>query len=130
MDIENIEIEANDDLIEETTISADSNEVFDVVDELPSFPGGIDKYRVFLSANIIYPRMARDLGIQGRVILQFVVEKDGSLTDIVVIRSLGAGLDEEAIRVIQKSPKWNPGKQQGKLVRVKYTVPIIFSLKS
>jgi protein TonB len=101
------------------------DEIFDVVEENPSFPGGIDKFRHFLGDNIIYPRMARDLGVQGRVVVQFVVEIDGSVTDIVVVRSLGNGTDEEAIRVLQKSPKWNPGKQHGKPVRVKYTVPAI-----
>ena len=144
MALENIEIKTNDEPIEETAISADpieetiisddwieeGDEIFDVVDEMPSFAGGIDKFRVFLGTNIIYPQMARDLGVQGRVVLQFVIEKDGSLTDIIVVRSLGNGLDEEAIRVIQKSPKWNPGKQQGKVVRVKHTVPIVFSLKN
>ena len=144
MALENIEIKTNDDPIEETAISANSieetiisddwieegDEIFEEVEEIPSFAGGIHKFRVFLDANIIYPRMARDLGVQGRVVLQFVIEKDGSLTDIIVVRSLGNGLDEEAIRVIQKSPKWNPGKQQGKVVRVKHTVPIVFSLKN
>lgn len=144
--LENINIKTNDDPIEETQINADvaedvapapmmedfgtGDEIFDVVEENPSFPGGIDKFRNFLGSNIIYPRMARDLGVQGRVVVQFVVEKDGSVTDIVVVRSLGNGTDEEAIRVLQKSPKWNPGKQQGKAVRVKYTVPIVFSLKN
>lgn len=106
------------------------DEIFDVVDEDPSFPGGIDKFRKFLGSNIVYPRIARELGVQGRVVVQFVVEKDGAVSDIVVVRSLGSGTDEEAIRVLQKMPKWNPGKQDGRVVRVKYTVPIPFSLKS
>lgn len=106
------------------------DEIYDVVEEDPSFPRGIDNFRKFLGSNIVYPRIARDLGVQGRVVVQFVVEKDGSVSDIVVVKSLGSGTDEEAIRVLQKSPKWSPGKQQGRAVRVKYTVPVTFSLKN
>jgi TonB family protein len=104
------------------------NQVFTNVEILPSFPGGLEAFGKFLSENLKYPTKARENNIQGRVFLQFVVEKDGSLSGMKVVRGIGYGCDEEAVRVLAISPKWNPGKQNGKLVRVSYTIPIFFQM--
>lgn len=111
------------------TIDSDGKTTsYDVQDALPTFKGGLHAFGSFLSSNLRYPNEARDANVQGRVFIQFVVEKDGSLVDTKVIRGIGSGCDEEALRVINKSPKWNPGTQRGKPVRVSYTVPIFFQL--
>jgi protein TonB len=107
----------------------DTNQIFTNVEVLPTFPGGIEQFGKFLSKNLRYPPVARDAGIQGRVFCQFVVEKDGSLTDIKVVRGIGGGCDEEAVRVLKNSPRWNPGVQNGRNVRVSYTIPIFFQLQ-
>ncbi|MDD3320532.1 MAG: energy transducer TonB [Paludibacter sp.] len=98
---------------------------FRVVEEMPQFPGNIFK---FLSENIHYPIIAIENNVQGQVICQFLVNKDGTIDDISVIRGVDRNLDKEAIRVIQSMPKWNPGKQRGKAVKVRYTLPITFRL--
>ena len=104
--------------------------VFVVVESMPEFPGGQQALFKYLSENVKYPVIAQENGIQGRVICQFVVNKDGSIVDVEVVRSGGdASLDKEAIRVIKSMPKWKPGKQRGKAVRVKYTVPVNFKLQ-
>ena len=95
---------------------------------LPQFNGGLSGFSSYLSSNLTYPKEAKEAGVQGRVYLSFVVEKDGKLTDVKVIRGVGSGLDEEALRVMQRSPKWIPGEQRGRLVRVFYTIPIFFKL--
>ena len=108
---------------------ANPNEIFTSVEVLPEFPGGIDKFYKYLGRVLRYPSIATENGVQGRVTLTFVVERDGSLTDIKPIgRALGSGLEEEAVRVLKSSPKWNPGKQNGRAVRVQYTVPVVFQL--
>ncbi len=94
----------------------------------PAYPGGIEKFYKFLGDNIKYPPMAQENNIQGNVFVSFTVEKDGSLTDIKIDRKLGYGTDEEAVRVLKLSRRWNPGMQNGKPVRVKYNIPIKFSL--
>jgi len=94
----------------------------------PTFPGGMDKFYKYLSKSIIYPAMAQEKGTQGKVFVSFVIEKNGMLSDIQVVRKLGDGTDEEAIRVLKSSPKWLPGIQNGHEVRVKYNIPINFSL--
>ena len=106
-----------------------SNKVFDVVEEMPSFPGGQAALMSFLSSNIKYPVVAQENGVQGRVIVGFVVERDGSITDVKVMRSVDPSLDREAQRVVKAMPRWKPGKQNGSAVRVKYTVPVVFRLK-
>ena len=106
-----------------------SNKVFDVVEEMPSFPGGQGALMAFLNSNIKYPVVAQENGVQGRVIVGFVVERDGSITDVKVMRSVDPSLDREAQRVIKAMPKWKPGKQNGSAVRVKYTVPVVFRLQ-
>ncbi len=104
--------------------------VFVVVESMPEFPGGQQALFKYLSDNVKYPVIAQENGIQGRVICQFVVNKDGSIVDVEVVRSGGdPSLDKEAIRVIKSMPKWKPGKQRGKPVRVKYTVPVNFKLQ-
>ena len=104
--------------------------VFVVVESMPEFPGGQQALFKYLSENVKYPVIAQENGIQGRVICQFVVNKDGSIVDVEVVRSGGdPSLDKEAIRVIKSMPKWKPGKQRGKAVRVKYTVPVNFKLQ-
>ena len=104
--------------------------VFVVVESMPEFPGGQQALFKYLSENVKYPDIAQENGIQGRVICQFVVNKDGSIVDVEVVRSGGdPSLDKEAVRVIKSMPKWKPGKQRGKAVRVKYTVPVNFKLQ-
>ena len=104
--------------------------IFVVVESMPEFPGGQQALFKYLAENVKYPVIAQENGIQGRVICQFVVNKDGSIVDVVAVRSSGEpSLDKEAIRVIQSMPKWKPGKQRGKPVRVKYTVPVNFRLQ-
>jgi protein TonB len=103
-------------------------QIFTVVESMPSYPGGEAARIEYLNANIKYPQMARESGIQGRVFVTFVVEKDGSVTDVKVLRGIGGGCDEEAIRVIKNMPKWDPGKQRGKPVRVQFNMPILFKL--
>jgi len=104
--------------------------IFVVVESMPEFPGGAQAMYKYLSENVKYPVIAQENGIQGRVICQFVVNRDGSIVDVEVVRSGGdPSLDKEAIRVIKSMPKWKPGQQRGKPVRVKYTVPVNFKLQ-
>ncbi|MBR3531778.1 MAG: energy transducer TonB [Bacteroidaceae bacterium] len=112
-----------------TEEASDEGEIFQVVEQMPEFPGGMQALMAYLSKNIKYPSVAQDNGIQGRVLVSFVVNKDGSIVDPEVIKSVDASLDKEAMRVIKAMPKWNPGKQRGKPVRVKYTVPVLFRLQ-
>lgn len=105
------------------------DEVFMVVEKMPEFPGGIKELMSFLSKNIKYPASAMAKNVQGRVIVQFVVEKDGTPTEFKVMRSVDPALDAEALRVMQEMPKWKPGMQRGQVVRVKYTVPVTFRLQ-
>ena len=107
----------------------EENKVFDVVEQMPSFPGGMGALMSWLSQNIKYPVIAAENGVQGRVIVQFVVEKDGSVTDVRVAKSVDPSLDKEAQRVVKSMPRWIPGKQNGSAVRVKYTVPVTFRLQ-
>jgi len=112
-------------------VAVEDNTVYSFVsmENPPAFPGGIEKFYKFLSDNIKYPPMAAENNIQGNVFVSFTVEKDGSLTDIKIDRKLGHGTDEEAVRVLKLSKRWNPGMQNGKPVRVKYNIPIKFSLQ-
>jgi TonB-dependent SusC/RagA subfamily outer membrane receptor len=110
------------------TIPAKKGEVFTQVEKSPEFPGGIQAFGRFLGANIRYPKKMRDNGVQGRVIATFIVEKDGTLSGVKALKDLGYGSAEEAVRVLKLSPKWHAGAQNGKAVRVQYTVPIQFAL--
>ena len=104
--------------------------IFQVVEEMPEFPGGMGEAMKFLAKNIKYPVSAQQAKIEGRVIVQFVVERDGSISDIHTVRSVSPELDAEAVRVVSLMPKWSPGKQRGKAVAVKYTMPIMFRLQT
>ncbi len=139
VETESIEVNTEDDKETEVVIAApveapveeeEEEVVFVVVESMPEFPGGQQALFKYLSENVKYPVIAQENGIQGRVICQFVVNKDGSIVDVEVVRSGGdPSLDKEAIRVIKSMPKWKPGKQRGKAVRVKYTVPVNFKLQ-
>lgn len=107
---------------------SDEEEIFQVVEEMPEFPGGMEALLQYLGRNIKYPTIAQEQGIQGKSIISFVVNKDGSIVDPKVEKSLDSSCDKEAMRVISTMPKWKPGKQRGKPVRVKYTVPVSFRL--
>lgn len=104
------------------------NSVYDVVEQMPSFPGGISGLRTYLNQNIRYPAEAQENCVQGRVVVSFVVGKDGHISDVTVLRSVDPSLDKEAIRVIRNMPRWSPGKQGGEPVRVRYNVPVSFRL--
>ena len=106
----------------------DVNGVYLIPDKMPEYPGGVPAMMKFLSSNVKYPVEAQKNAISGRVIVQFVVMEDGTLSQAKVIRGVDPLLDEEALRVVKEMPKWTPGKQRGKEVRVKYTVPIAFKL--
>ena len=139
VETETIEINTEDDKDVEVVIAPpveapveeeEEEVIFVVVESMPEFPGGQQALFKYLADNVKYPVIAQENGIQGRVICQFVVNKDGSIVDVVAVRSSGeASLDKEAIRVIKSMPKWKPGKQRGKPVRVKYTVPVNFRLQ-
>jgi protein TonB len=102
--------------------------IFTVVEDQPSYPGGEEARIRYLQENLRYPQMAREAGIQGTVFVTFVVERDGSVTDVRVLRGIGGGCDEEAVRVVQNMPRWNPGRQRGQPVRVQFNMPIRFVL--
>ena len=103
--------------------------VFDVVEQMPSYPGGMGALMQYLSINIKYPKEAEEKGAQGRVITSFIVEKEGSISDVKIKNSVHPALDAEAIRVVKNMPKWIPGKEGGEPVRVKYTLPITFRMQ-
>ena len=108
----------------------EENKVFDMVEEMPSFPGGPAALMQFLQSNTHYPAVAQENGVQGRVTVSFVVEKDGSITDVQVARSADPSLDKEAVRVVKSMPRWTPGRQNGSTVRVKFNVPVTFRLNN
>ena len=107
----------------------EEEEVFMVVEEAPEFPGGTQECMKWLGKNIVYPQISAEQGIQGRVTVSFVVNKDGSIVDATILRGVDPYLDKEALRVVNKMPKWKPGKQRGKPVRVKFNLPITFRLQ-
>lgn len=118
-EIEIIEIEEAD-----TT----NNDVFTVVDDFPSFSGGETKLYEFLANNIVYPKEAEKMGITGIVYVNFIIEQDGSISNARIIRDIGGGCGEEVLRVVNSMPKWNPGRQKGKAVRVQFNLPVKFTL--
>lgn len=107
----------------------EETKIFDVVEQMPAFPGGNAALMQYLSSSIKYPVVAQENGVQGRVVISFVVERDGSITDVQVARSVDPSLDKEAVRVVKGMPHWIPGKQNGSAVRVKYNVPVSFRLQ-
>lgn len=135
-----LDVKGNDDAngavlkLKETVIQpepkpVEENKVFELVEQMPTFPGGDGALLEFLSKNLNYPIVAQENGVQGNVIVSFVVEKDGSITDVNVIKSVDPSLDKEAKRVVKSMPKWIPGKQNGSAVRVKFNVPVRFRLE-
>ena len=138
VEVEDIEINADVDqneVIEEYVPveveeeEVQEQEIFQIVEEMPAFPGGEAKLMEYVAKNIKYPQIARETGIQGRVFVGFVVEPDGSVSNVKVLRGIGGGCDEEAMRVVKSMPKWKPGKQRGKAVRVSYMLPVNFKLQ-
>ncbi|ALO16283.1 hypothetical protein L21SP5_02660 [Salinivirga cyanobacteriivorans] len=121
-------IEQTDIMIEEE-VEEEEPEIFMVVEQMPEFPGGQAELFKYISQNIQYPAIAKENGIQGKVFIQFVVGKDGSITNVTVLRGVDPSLDKEAVRVVKNMPKWKPGKQRGKPVYVRYQVPINFKLQ-
>jgi TonB family protein len=110
-------------------MDADTDQVFQLVEMDPEFPGGMEALTKYLSENIKYPEQAKKDKIQGKVYISFVVEKDGSVADAKVLRGIGGGCDEEALRVVNAMPKWTPGKQRGEAVRVQFNLPVAFKLQ-
>lgn len=123
-----IEDRVVDVLVEEEPEEEVAEEVFTIVEQQPKPNGGFEAFYAYVRENLKYPAQAARLGIEGKVFVQFIVEKDGTLTDIEVVKGIGAGCDEEALRVLKNSPNWNPGKQRGVPVRVKMIFPIMFKL--
>ena len=114
---------------QKTVVAQKNQKVFDVVEQMPEYPGGIQALFEYLSQNVKYPSDAENQKVEGRVIATFIVETDGTINNVEVVKPVFPSLDAEAIRVLSGMPKWTPGKQSGKEVRVKYTVPINFNLK-
>lgn len=108
--------------------AGNGNDVLMAAEVNPAFPGGMDAWTKFIESNLRYPSQAAENNIQGKVFISFVVEKDGRISDVKIIKGVGYGCDEEAMRVIKKSPRWNPGMQNGRPVRVRYQMPISYSL--
>jgi TonB family protein len=104
------------------------DEIFMVVEKVPQFPGGESARIAFMGSNIRYPQEAMEEGIQGTVYVSFVVEKDGSISNIKILRDIGGGCGQEAVRVVSMMPKWEPGTQRGKAVRVQFNMPVTFTL--
>lgn len=107
----------------------EETKIFTVVEQMPMYPGGDGALMGYLRDNIKYPTVAAENGVQGRVVVGFVVERDGSITDVKILRGVDPSLDREAMRVVKSMPRWNPGKQNGSAVRVKYQVPVSFRLQ-
>ncbi len=137
---EEIEVELDVEVTEETVIEdivfeeapeeEVVEEVFTIVEDQPEFPGGMPAFYKYVADNMDYPSQARRMGIEGRVYVQFVVDKDGTVTEVKAVKGIGAGCDEEAERVLRTSPKFKPGKQRGRAVKVRMVLPIIFKLSN
>ena len=107
----------------------DNSKKYEVVEQMPSFPGGINALMNYLNKNMKYPRAAENAGIQGRVVAQFIVDKDGSITNVKVVKSVHPLLDAEAVRVVESMPKWIPGMNKGEAISVRYTIPLTFKFQ-
>jgi periplasmic protein TonB len=129
MDVEQTptEVVQNTQAVQVEIEEEDPNTLFTVVEESASPVGGINAFNQFVAQNIVFPRQARRMAIEGKVYVEFVVERDGSITNVRTLKGIGAGCDEEAVRVVSIAPKWYPGKQRGKPVRQKMILPINFS---
>jgi protein TonB len=131
-----LDVEADDETIVEEYIPPEEeeedireDEIFTVVESMPEFPGGMGALMKYLAENIKYPPLAKESGIQGRVFINFVVEPNGAISNVKVLRGIGGGCDEEAVRVVEAMPKWKAGMQRGKPVRVSYNLPVKFTLQ-
>lgn len=130
----NLDVEVTEDTkVEEIVVQAEepkeeTDEIFTVVEESAAPKGGMQAFYKYVGEKIKYPAQARRMGIEGRVFVEFVIQKDGTLSDVRAIKGIGAGCDEEAVRIVQSAPAWTPGKQRGKPVKQRYTLPIIFKL--
>lgn len=113
---------------QKTVVSQTNQKVFDTVEQMPEYPGGMQAMIEFLQTNMKYPEDAAKQKVEGRVMVQFVVEIDGSVSDVHVAKQVFPSLDAEAVRVVQAMPKWTPGKEKGRVVRVKYLLPIVFRM--
>ena len=109
--------------------NSDFVDVYTIVEQMPEFPGGSEKLMEFVISNTQYPQEAKEKGVQGKVFVSFIVEKDGSVGEVELLRGIGFGCDEEAMRVVESLPKWIPGKQNGEAVRVRYQIPVFFNLE-
>jgi protein TonB len=115
-------------VFEEAPAEEVAEEIFSIVEDQPTPQGGIEAFYKYVGKNINYPAQARRMGVEGKVYVQFVVDKDGSLNEVQAIKGIGAGCDEEAVRVVKAAPKWKPGKQRGRAVKVRMVIPITFKL--
>ncbi len=133
-DVDFAEFDENTEVIQQVEVKEEvieDDQPFLIAETMPSFQGGdLNKFRAWVQQNIRFPQIALENGIQGRVVLSFVIEKDGRLTNIQVLQSPDRSLSDEAIRVLSKSPKWSPGKQRNQVVRVKYTLPVDFRVQN
>lgn len=114
---------------QKTVVSQKNEKVYDMVEQMPEYPGGMPALIEFLKSNIKYPKDAETQKVEGKVLVLFVVETDGNISDVKVARKVFPSLDAEAVRVVQAMPKWAPGKIKGRSVKVRYTLPIMFRLK-
>lgn len=133
-DVDFAEFDENTEVIQQVEVKEEvieDDQPFLIAETMPSFQGGdLNKFRAWVQQNVRFPQIALENGIQGRVVLSFVIEKDGRLTNIQVLQSPDRSLSDEAIRVLSKSPKWSPGKQRNQVVRVKYTLPVDFRVQN
>ena len=113
---------------QKTVVSQTNQKVFDAVEQMPEYPGGMQAMIEFLQTNMKYPEDAAKQKVEGRVMVQFIVETDGSITDVHVAKQVFPSLDAEAIRVVQAMPRWTPGMDKGRVVRVKYNLPVVFRM--
>lgn len=111
----------------QSEVSVD-DEVFVIVEEQAEFPGGLDSMYAYIVKNLKYPEAAKEKGIEGRVFVNFIIEKDGSISNVKILRGIGGGCDEAVVEMIKNMPKWKPGKQKGKPVRLQFNLPINFEL--
>ncbi len=131
LDVEVTEETVIEDIVFEEVVEEEAvEEVFTIVEDQPEFPGGIAAFYKYVGDNMDYPSQARRMGIEGRVYVQFVVDKDGTVTEVKAVKGIGAGCDEEAEKVLRQSPKFKPGKQRGRAVKVRMVLPIIFKLSN
>lgn len=130
----NLDVEITEETVVETLVFEEApeeevaDEVFTIVEDQPTPEGGMEAFYKYIGKNMNYPAQARRMGIEGKVYVQFVVDKDGSLNEVQAIKGIGGGCDEEAVRVVKSAPKWKPGKQRGRPVKVRMVIPITFKL--